>query len=67
MISLLWLYHFYIKYDVQYKAGLSGCHAMYIHCDMDQTQEEAAHYSGVQQFLKGVIYGTQATYLACSS
>jgi hypothetical protein len=27
--------------------GLSGYHAKYLLCDMDQTQEEAAPHSGV--------------------
>jgi hypothetical protein len=32
---------------VEYKSGLSGCLVRHIHCDMDQTQEEAAPHSGV--------------------
>jgi hypothetical protein len=32
---------------IEYKTWLSGCHAVYVHCDMDQTQEEAAPHLSV--------------------
>lgn len=32
---------------IECRTWLSGCRAVYIHCDMDQTQEEAASHLGV--------------------